>query len=273
MTLLLHLMLRSLRNGAAGLIAILAGIILFEAAQPLVIASLGGASSLDAIMARVPPALQMLARARPEFLAMSGLMGYLSLGYTHPLYLLLTCAAVVSFASRSLAGEMERGFVKMALSRAISRTVYFLSRVLGIIAIVLLIAVSGPIGTFLGVQYAGIQGDFDQSRLPLLMVASLTLLWAVAGLSLLASALASSAGRSTSWLLAILLVSFFVDYFSSVWRPLQSIAPYSIFDYYDPTSALATGELPRSSLLILGLVGLIASVAGLLAFQRRDLPT
>ncbi len=251
----------------------LAGIILFEFVQPLVIASFGGASSLDAILARVPPGLQVLARARPEFLAMSGLMGYLSLGYTHPLYLVLTCAAVVSYASRSLAGEMERGFVKMALSRAISRTAYFLSRLLGIIAIVLLIAVSGPVGTYLGVRYAGIGGDFDSSRLPLLLVTTLALLWAVAGLALLASSMANSAGRATGWLLAVLLLSFFVDYFSSVWRPLQSILPYSLFDYYDPTSAPATGELQRSDLLILGMVGLIASLAGLFAFQRRDLPS
>lgn len=273
MTLLLQLTIRSLRNGAAGLLAVLAGIILFEFAQPLVIASFGGASGLDAIMNRVPPALQVLARARPEFLAMSGLMGYLSLGYTHPLYLVLTSAAVVTYASRSLAGEMERGFVKMALSRSMSRTRYFMSRLLGALVIAFLVAVSGPLGTLLGVHYAGIAGDFEQARLPLLFVSTLTLLWAVAGISLFASALAGNAGRATGWLLAVLLVSFFVDYFSSVWRPLQSIVGLSLFDYYDPTSALALGESGTRGVFVHLLTGAASALAGLIVFTRRDLPT
>ena len=273
MRLLLRLTSRSLRNGLAGLIALLAGIILFEFAQPLVIASFGGASGLDAIMTRLPPALQVLARARPEFLAMSGLMGYLSLGYTHPLYLVLTCAAVVSYPSRALAGEMERGFVKMALSRSISRTRYFMSRALGVAVIGLLVALSGPLGTILGVSFAGIQDDFEMARIPLLMATSLALVWAVAGIALCASALANSSGQASGWLLAILLVSFFVDYFSSVWQPLQSVVGISIFHYYDPTGALANGQLDERNVVVLGGVGLAASVIGLLAFQRRDLPT
>lgn len=273
MRLILRLTGRSLRNGIGGLIAVLAGIILFEFAQPLVIASFGGASSLDAIMSRVPPALQVLARARPEFLAMSGLMGYLSLGYTQPLYLVLTSAAVIAYATRALAGEIERGFVQMALSRPISRASFFMSRLLGIAAVVLLISVSGPLGTYLGVQYAGLQGDFELSRLSLLTTTSLALLWAIAGISLVASALTGSSGRAIGWILAVLLVSFFVDYFSNVWRPLKSIVGASINHYYDPTSALANGELQRANLLVLGLVGLLASVAGLLVFQRRDLPS
>jgi ABC-type transport system involved in multi-copper enzyme maturation permease subunit len=272
-TLLLRLTFRSLRNGLAGLIAMLAGIILFEFAQPLVIASFGGASGLDAIMTRLPPALQVLARARPEFLAMSGLMGYLSLGYTHPLYLVLTCAAVVAYPARALAGEMERGFVKMALSRSISRTRYFMSRLLGVVVIGLLLAFSGPLGTILGIAIAGIEADFELARIPLLMATTLALLWAVAGIALCASALASSSGQATGWLLAILLVSFFVDYFSSIWRPLQSIAGVSIYHYYDPTGALATGQMEQRNVVVLGLVGLVASLAGLLVFQRRDLPS
>src|SRR3712207_7580626 len=75
---------RVLRSGLPGLIALLIGIALFEFVQPLAIASFGGAQGLDAIMERIPPALQSFTRTRPEFLALSGLAGYLSLGFTHP---------------------------------------------------------------------------------------------------------------------------------------------------------------------------------------------
>jgi hypothetical protein len=86
---------RVLRSGLPGLVALLVGIALFEFVQPLVIASFGGAQGLDAIMERIPPALQAFTRTRPEFLALSGLAGYLSLGFTHPLYIVLAGAAVI----------------------------------------------------------------------------------------------------------------------------------------------------------------------------------
>ena len=108
---------RVLRNGLPGLVALLVGIALFEFVQPLVIASFGGARGLDAIMERIPPALQAFTRTRPEFLALSGLAGYLSLGFTHPLYIVLAGAAVIGFAARSLAGEMDRGIIQIPLSR------------------------------------------------------------------------------------------------------------------------------------------------------------
>ena len=76
---------RNLRSGVFGLVALLAAIAAFTFVQPVVIASFGGAASLDALMARIPPAFQALVRTRPEFLAMTGLPGYLSLGFTHVL--------------------------------------------------------------------------------------------------------------------------------------------------------------------------------------------
>ena len=56
---------RVLRSGLPGLVALLVGIALFEFVQPLVIASFGGAQGLDAIMERIPPALQAFTRTRP----------------------------------------------------------------------------------------------------------------------------------------------------------------------------------------------------------------
>nr|MBA3451355.1 ABC transporter permease subunit [Chloroflexia bacterium] len=150
---------RVLRSGLPGLIALLAGLALFEFVQPLVIASFGGAQGLDAIMDRIPPALQAFTRTRPEFLALSGLAGYLSLGFTHPLYIVLAGAAVIGFAARSLAGEMDRGIVQIPLARPISRQAVYTSRVLGIAAICGLLALAGPAGMVAGMLYAQPDGD------------------------------------------------------------------------------------------------------------------
>lgn len=268
----LRMTARVLRSGLPGLIALLLGIGFFEFVQPLVIASFGGARGLDAIMDRIPPALQAFTRTRPEFLALSGLAGYLSLGFSHPLYIVLAGAAVVGFAARSLAGEMDRGIIQIPLARPISRPAVYASRVLGVGIISALLAVVGPIGMVAGLLYSRPEGDFVYSHLGATTLNGLALFWAVGGLTLWGSAAASTAGRVVGWAIGLLVLSYFVDYFAGVWAPLQRIAFLSLFEYYEPTEALVSGRADAANLFTLALVGIIAAVAGLVVFTRRDLP-
>ena len=263
---------RLLRNGLPGLIALLLGIAFFEFVQPLVIASFGGARGLDAIMDRIPPALQAFTRTRPEFLALSGLAGYLSLGFSHPLYIVLAGAAVIGFAARALAGEMDRGIIQIPLARPVSRPAVYLSRILGMAIICGLVALIGPVGMVAGLLYSRPEGDFVYAHLGPMALNGLALFWAVGALALWGSAAASTAGRVVGWAISLLVISYFVDYFAGVWAPLQSIAFLSLFDYYEPTETLVSGYANMANLVILAVVGAVAAVAGLVVFTRRDLP-
>jgi ABC-2 type transport system permease protein len=264
---------RVLRSGLPGLIALLAGIALFEFMQPVVIASFGGAQELDAIMDLIPPALQAFTRARPEFLALSGLAGYLSLGFTYPLYLVLSGVAVIGFAARSLAGEMDRGMIQIPLSRLISRQAVYMSRLLGVVVICALLAVAGPLGMVAGMLYARPNGEFTYAHLGAVALSGLALFWAIGGLSLWGSAIASTAGRVVAWTISLLVISYFVDYFAGIWAPLRAIQFLSLFSYYDPTRALVSGQANLSDVATLSVVGAVAAVAGLVNFTRRDLPS
>jgi ABC-2 type transport system permease protein len=263
---------RVLRSGLPGLVALLLGIVLFEFVQPLVIASFGGAQGLDMIMERLPPALQAFTRTRPEFLALSGLAGYLSLGFTHPLYIVLAGAAVIGFAARSLAGEMDRGIIQIPLSRPISRQAVYTSRLLGVGVICALLAIAGPLGMVAGILYARPSGEFAYGHLNAVALNGLVLFWAIGGLTLWGSAAASTAGRVVAWAISLLVVSYFVDYFAGIWSPLESIQFLSLFDYYDPTQALVSGRASTTNLVTLTIVGVVAALAGLVVFTRRDLP-
>jgi ABC-2 type transport system permease protein len=269
---LLRMTGRVLRSGMIGLLALLAGIALFEFVQPIVIASFGGASGLDAIMARIPPAVRVFVRARPEFLAMSGLPGYLSLGFTHPLYIILTGAAVIGFAARSLAGEMEHGIIQIPLARPISRPTVYLARAFGAIIICVLLALVGPLGMIAGLLYARPDGQLAYEHLVAVGLTGFALFWAVGGISLCGSAAASTAGRVVGWVLAILVLSYFIDYFAEIWQPLQTLTFLSLFEYYDPTAAIVTGDTNPRELLVLLIIGAATAIVGLIVFTRRDLP-
>jgi ABC-2 type transport system permease protein len=262
---------RGLRTGVWGLVALVAAIAAFTFVQPVVIASFGGAAALDVLMSRVPPAFQAFARTRPEFLAMTGLPGYLSLGFTHPIYIVMSGAAVISFAARVLAGEMASGAIQLPLSRAIPRAAVYLADVLGMVIVVGLAAVAGPLGMLAGILYAN-PGEFPLRHLLPMTLACFALLWAIAGLSLLFSAVARSAGQVVGWALGLLLFSYFVDYFAGVWEPLRAILFLSLFEYFAPAQTLVNGVADARSVGILLLTGIVALVAGLVVFSRRDLP-
>jgi ABC-type transport system involved in multi-copper enzyme maturation permease subunit len=267
-----HMTGRVLRSGLPGLVALLVGIVIFEFVQPVVIASFGGARGLDAILERIPPALQAVTRTRPEFLALSGLAGYLSLGFTHPLYIILAGAAVIGFAARSLAGEMDRGIIQIPLARPVSRPALYASRVVGIMIICTLLALAGPVGMMAGMLYARPEGDFAFANLGAVALTGLALFWAIGSITLWGSAAANTAGRVIAWAMSLLVVSYFVDYFAGIWTPLQAIAFLSIFEYYEPTRALVSGQADLPDVATLSVVGCLASLAGLVTFVRRDLP-
>jgi ABC-2 type transport system permease protein len=263
---------RSLARDLAGLAALLLGVFLFEAVQAPVVDAIGGSAGISALMDRLPPALRALARTRPEFLTASSLAGYLSLGFSHPLYLVLASSAVVGFAARALAGEMDRGTIQIALSRAVSRRQVFASRIVGTVLVALLVTVCGTLGLLAGYAYARPVGDFALANVPALGIATFALLWAVGGLALLGSAAASNAGRVVGWGLGVFVAMYFVDSFASIWTIVKPLEPLSLLTYFDPALALVTGALPVADLLVLGTVGLVATVAGSLVFARRDLP-
>jgi ABC-2 type transport system permease protein len=260
------------RRSTAGLLALLVGLALFEVIQPVAVASFGDLDRLQGILDLVPTPFLALLNVTPEFLEAAGLAGYLSLGFSHPVYHLLAGATVIWFAARSLAGEMERGSIQISLSRPMSRLQVYAARVIGILGVSLAVAIAGPIGMVVGIQIGSPSGQFDYAHLLSQAGASFLLAFAIGGATLLISATASRMGQAVGWSIALLVISYVVDYFAELWDALRPIEPFSVFDYYDPARALTRGSIPLENIAVLGIVGLVGTMAGAIVFARRDLP-
>ncbi|MGI8474812.1 MAG: ABC transporter permease [Thermomicrobiales bacterium] len=272
MTVVLSSVLWQLRRSSIGLLSLLIGIAVFELIQPIALRSFGDLDRLAPLLSIVPPSFWALMNVTPDFLTTVGLAGYLSLGFTHPAYLILSTTTVVWFVARSLAGEMERGTIQFTLCRPVSRSRLYLSRVAGFVVVSILVASIGPIGMLLGLGIAPPAKAFPYRHFLATGMSSWLLVWAIGGLTLLFSARANSMGQAIGWALGAFIVSYVIDYFAALWAFLQPIDPFSVFHYYDPSQALARGSLPLLNIVVLGLVGLIAIVAGGAVFSRRDLP-
>ncbi|MCC6791633.1 MAG: ABC transporter permease subunit [Thermomicrobiales bacterium] len=267
-----HIVWWQMRRSRVGIAALLIGLALFEAIQPVAIKSFGDLDRLQPFLEYLPDSMWAMMNVTPDFLGAFGLAGYLSLGYTHPVYLILTSAAVVWFGSRALAGEMERGSIQFTMSRPLSRTALFAAVLVATIAVTLIVAAIGPVGMLVGLELARPAGVFDRSHLLMAGATTWSLIWAITGITLFCSALSNSMSRSIGLAIGVLVVSYVIDYFAALWEFLEPLEPLSIFDYYEPSSALAYGTIPNDHLIVLGLVGLIGTVAGWAVFIRRDLP-
>jgi ABC-2 type transport system permease protein len=231
-----------------------------------------GTQQLNPVLESLPPAIVAISRSSPDIIIGSGLQGYLSVGFTNPIYLVIIAAAVAAFTTTTLAGEMERGTIQLPLSRAISRHQVYLARVIGAIIIAVLFAAAAPIGIWIGLQQISTTEPVDATHLIPTGIASFALLWAIAGGSLFLSAVGSSTGTVIGWVLAWLIISYFFDYFSTLWSALEPFTPLSIYDYFRQTQKLIDGTYQLRDVAVLGAVGLAGFILGHQVFIRRDLP-
>jgi ABC-2 type transport system permease protein len=240
--------------------------------QPVAIKSFGDLDRLQPFLEMLPASLWAMMNVTPDFLGTFGLAGYLALGYTHPVYLLLICASAVWFGSRALAGEMEHGSIQFLLSRPVSRVTAYLSVLAALLSVLIAVSIAGPIGMLLGLELGRPQGQFARTNLLDAAVVTWLLTWAVAGITLFWSSLTSAMSRAIGLSIAVVVVSYVIDYFATLWDSLEPLEPFSIFDYYQPSAALASGHIAASDALVLALVGCTGAVAGAIVFVRRDLP-
>lgn len=268
---LLRLMSRSLRQGMAGSLALLVGLFIFELIVPPVADDVG-TEQLDPVLAALPPAVQALTRSSPDLVIGSGIQGYLSVGFTSPVFLLMICAAIISFTS-GLATEIERGSIQLALSRAVSRLSVYGARAAGSVVLAAAFAVIGPLGVLVGLQLIDTTEAINRSALIPTGIAMFALLWSVAGVTLLLAALGDRSGQVVGWSISWLVVSYFVDYFATLWSALEPFTPLSVFNYFAPTNTLIQESYTVGNLVTLGIVGLAGAVLGAVAFDRRDLPS
>ncbi len=267
---LLAMVRRQLRQGLVGTAMLLLGVAIFQFIYPFITDSLGGEEGLSNLVRQLPAEMQALAQMSPEFLAMTGSAGFLSRGYDHPVYLVLSIAAMVAYTGRAIGGEVDAGTLALTLSRPIPRWRIYLARAIGVAVLCLAFGAVGPIATWAGVKASGLEADLPASHLAAMALLGMLFTWAIGGLTLMVSAWSSATGRVVGWATGYLVVAYFVDVFAELWSVLEPVRPLSLFRWFDTSATMVEGRVPVDSALVLGGVGLIAMMIGWAVFRQRD---
>jgi ABC-2 type transport system permease protein len=211
----------------------------------------------------IPPALKALFGD----IDLTTANGFLSAEFFSWIPVLLVVYAIIQ-GTGVLAGEESNGTLDLLLAQPISRTRLFIEKAFSIIVGTLIIVALILPGWL--IPYAAADIDVALGRLLVATAAMAPLVLAFAALSLLAGCLLPTRRDAATAIVAVAVVSYFVNSLGQAVEVLEPLRPASLFFYYRAEKVLVPGVDPAGVAVLLG-TAVVAGGLALAAFQRRDL--
>jgi ABC-2 type transport system permease protein len=188
------------------------------------------------------------------------------------LYALIWGGIIAFMAGSALPATFENGTLDLALSRPISRTRYYLemwlSAVLGAIFLSLAAALSVWLAT-LAVKNPGI----DWGWLAIAELVELALMFLASGIGMLFGSFMNGSRAAGGAALGIIALFYLMNTLGSLSDKLSWMLKIQPLYYVQGIPALAEHSITGWYPLVPIIGGLVCGIAGLVIFNRRDLPT
>jgi beta-exotoxin I transport system permease protein len=198
------------------------------------------------------------------------LTGMISIGFIHPLAVLLMAVFSVGFTVAAVAGERQRGTLEVLLARPISRQTLYRTLLVAALIFLGIAVLALLLGVLLGLALWNLTDEVQLANMPALWANGVLLQLAFAAIALAASVSFDRLTPALGITLVVLLTAYFFQVLGSLWPDAQFLQPYSLFYYLQPQQILE-GRLDPFHFVVLGTVTAIAIVYALVLFPRRDL--
>lgn len=256
---------RTLRANAFRLVIITAAATAWGALMPLIYAQFGAQFKDLVNSGLIPEQLTNFGGGN-----LFTLPGAIAIGFIHPIALILTSVFAVGFTTAAIAGERQRGTLEVLLARPLPRLVLYFTLLVCALIFIAIIMAGFLTGAYISAVVNGVSGEIDATLLPLVWVNGVLLFGAIAAIGMATSVSFDRLSPALGITLAVVLVSYFLEILGSLWPDAKGLQPYSLFHYLDPQAVLS-GESVAFNFALLGGVALVAIVAALVIFPRRDL--
>ena len=171
--------------------------------------------------------------------------------------------------TRTVAADLDRGFLELPLATRIDRVRYLTGAIVGQILVLAVLALAVMAGILAVGAVVG--AGFDAGRFlleaPLLFVFGC----AVAALATLLSVVTLSRGMSAGIVAATLLAMYLLDAVSRFEAGLDWLGVPSAFRYLRSTSAIDQGVAPIGELALFGILAIVLWSVAVWLFRTRDL--
>jgi ABC-2 type transport system permease protein len=196
--------------------------------------------------------------------------GWLGFGYVHPFTLMLLVVWIVASAAMAIAREVEDGTIEFLASRPVDRRVILGARMTAWSLGMVVLLAAAYLGTVVGIIFFDALTDFSPVkalRFPFSLVPMLVL---IGGVAFLASAASSTRSRVYSTAVGFTVGSYFLNFASSLWSPLEPVAPISLFHHVSPGEWALDG-VQWTPAVIMVVLGLILLGLAMVVVDRRDI--
>lgn len=191
--------------------------------------------------------------------------------FTHPLIWIIVIGFVLTFTSGVLAGETDRGTMDLLATLPVSRARIYASLSFVILLFGLPICGSIWLGVCLGRSLVG----WGEVRLDLLAMIACHLYATYVFLACFSLAVSALCSRRTTALMlcfVVIFYSFVLNLLVAFWPAAQKIAFTGFLHYYGPLRIVRDDDWQWTDIGVLLGAAVICWTAGLVVFQRRDLP-
>ncbi len=196
---------------------------------------------------------------------------FLSLEHLNFFWVIAVSAFVIGFASRAIAGETEQGTIALLLSQPVTRTQVFVSKlVVGVLGIVAL--VWSAMG---GIIWQAHRSDIAMAPLEgyyLFIGVAILFFISILSVSMMFSTMVAERGRAILMGLVFVIAAYVLDVFARLQEKWADLGYLSIFHYYGkPDAIITTASIDDYRLWVLVGSSVVATVVGLMIFNRRDI--
>ena len=207
----------------------------------------------------------------------------LSVGYVHPLTLIILSVWAIGRASAAIAGEIDRGTMELLLAQPISRSRLIFSHLLVDIVTIPILCLAMWLGTWVGTCLVGLKGNPSPILradpwpfIPALLNVAV-LIFATSGSTLFLSAAGRFRSRVLGLAVLLALVQFLINVIGQLWGPLENLRPLTFYFYYQPQPIIVDSAWYEHAqiwgrLAVLFAVGLVGYLLAWWTFCKRDLP-
>ncbi|TEU11861.1 ABC transporter permease [Candidatus Bathyarchaeota archaeon] len=171
--------------------------------------------------------------------------------------------------ARLITNEVDKRTLDITLSYPIPRWRYLLEKFCVYLAYNLLYPALIYSATYLSTNALG--ETIDYTILNYSLIGVWFLFFALGAISLLCGAVFLEGSRALAASGALIIGQYILVRFADVVESLNYLKKYTLFNYLDPAAILDLGRLPMDELLVVAGVGVVALLAALYVFQKREL--
>jgi len=254
-----------LRQNALRVVLVVVALTGWGMLMPIIYSAFG--VQMQQIVAQFPALQQVMHFGGGDIFTLSG---SIALGFIHPIAIALLCVFAIAFPLSTIAGERQRGTLEVVLARPISRRTYYLTLLFAGLLFIGLALAALMTGTLVAATGANVVSQLQTANLPALWLNGALLYFAIAAITFAASVSFDRLAPAAGVVLAVVLISYFLQILGSLWPDADWLQPYSLFHYLDASKVLTSG-LQVFDTALLATIAVIAVVYALIVFPRRDL--